>query len=264
MSQRTETILDRIIADKREELAAVKAAMPLAELKAGLSEAPAVRDFAAALRGPAISLIAEVKKTSPSRGLLREDFDPVALAGQYAQAGAAAISVLTDGKHFQGSLEHLAAIRAALPDGPPLLRKDFVFEEYQLIEARCYGADAVLLLAAVLEAALLSDLIVRVKGLGITALVEVHDEPELERALKASAEVIGINNRDLRTFELDLRTTERLRPLIPAEITVVAESGIFTRADVRRLEARGVNAVLVGEALVTAPEPGDKVRELLG
>jgi indole-3-glycerol phosphate synthase len=172
--------------------------------------------------------------------------------------------VLTDEEHFQGTLEHLRAIREALPDGPPLLRKDFLFDEYQVYEARANGADALLLIAAILETEAMAELIRLTSALGMTALVEVHDEAEVERALKVGAEVIGINNRDLRTFDIDLATTERLRPLIPEEKTVVAESGIFMRGDMRRLEVCGVQAVLIGEALVTAPEPGVKVRELLG
>ncbi len=264
MTQKTETILDSIVEHKRGELTAAKAAVPPSEMRALAEKAPAVRDFAGALRGPRIALIAEVKKASPSRGVLRTDFEPVALARQYTEAGAAAISVLTDEAHFQGTLEHLRAIREALPDGPPLLRKDFLFDSYQVYEARAYGADALLLIAAILEAAALAELIRLTGTLGMTALVEVHDKAEVERALQASAEVIGINNRDLRTFDVDLATTERLRPLIPATQTVVAESGIFTRDDMRRLEACGVQAVLIGEALVTATEPGAKVRELLG
>ncbi len=264
MAQRTETILDRIVADKRQELAAAQAAVPVAALKTRISAAPAVRPFADALCGPMTGLIAEVKKASPSRGLLRAGFDPVELARIYAGAGASAISVLTDEKHFQGSLEHLAAIRRALPQGPPLLRKDFLFDEYQLYEARDHGADAVLLIAAILEPTLLAQLVALAKSLGMAALVEVHDEPELERALGASAEIIGINNRDLRTFEVDLGTTERLAPFVPADKTIVAESGIFTRENVRRLEVCGVHAVLIGEALVTAADPGAKIRELLG
>jgi indole-3-glycerol phosphate synthase len=264
VTQRTETILDRIVADKREELAAAKAAVPLAQLRARLAHAPALRPFAVALRQPTIGLIAEVKKASPSRGLLRADFDPVELARTFVAAGASAISVLTDGKHFQGSLEHLAAIRTALPDGPPLLRKDFLFDEYHLYEARCHGADAVLLIAAILEPALLAELITLATSVAMDALVEVHDERDMERALAASTEIIGINNRDLRTFEVDLTTTERLTPLVPAGKIVVAESGVFTRDDVRRVESCGVQAVLIGEALVTAPDPGAKVRELMG
>jgi indole-3-glycerol phosphate synthase len=188
----------------------------------------------------------------------------VSLARQYADAGASAISVLTDEEHFQGSLADLRAIRDALPAGPPLLRKDFLFDEYQVFEARANGADALLLIAASLETKALAELIALTAGAGMTALVEVHDADEVERALQAGAEVIGINNRDLKTFEVDLATTEKLRPLLPPEKTVVAESGIFTPGDMRRLEACGVQAVLIGEALVTAASPGAKVRELLG
>jgi indole-3-glycerol phosphate synthase len=264
MTQKTETILDRIVEHKRGELVAAKAAAPLADMRALAGRAPAVRGFAAALRGTRIALIAEVKKASPSRGVLRADFEPVSLAREYADAGASAISVLTDEEHFQGTLAHLRAIREALPNGPPLLRKDFLFDEYQVYEARANGADALLLITALLESDALAGLTAMTRSLGMTELVEVHDEAETERALKAGAEVIGINNRDLRTFEVDLATTERLRPLIPADKTVVAESGIFTRNDMQRLETRGVQAVLIGEALVTAPSPGAKVRELLG
>ena len=264
MTQRTDTILDRIVAGKREELAAAQRRVPFAELKARLPQAPPPRPFAQALRGDSVRLIAEVKKASPSRGLLREQFDPVALARAYAGAldVVAAVSVLTDEPHFQGSLDHLTSIRDALPQGPPLLRKDFLFDHYQLYEARVHGADAVLLIAAILNPALLAQLIGLVKALDMDALVEVHDELELERALMASADLIGVNNRDLRTFEVDLAITERLRPLIPAEVTVVAESGILTRADIQRLQALDVHAVLIGEALVTAPDPAAKIREL--
>ncbi len=262
MTQRTGTILDRIVADKREELAATQRRVPFADLKARLPQAPPPRPFAGALRGDSLRLVAEVKKASPSRGLLREDFDPLALARSYAEAGAAAVSVLTDERHFQGSLDHLASIRAALPQGPPLLRKDFLFDHYQLYEARTHGADAVLLIAAVLNSALLAQLIGLATALDMDALVEVRDELELERALMASATLVGVNNRDLRTFDVDLAITERLRPLIPQQVTVVAESGVFTRADIQRLEALRVHAALIGEALVTAPDPAAKVREL--
>ncbi len=264
MTQRTDTILDRIVADKREELAAAQRLVPFAELKARLPQAPPPRPFVGALRGDAVRLIAEVKKASPSRGLLREQFDPLALARAYAEGGAAAVSVLTDEPHFQGSLDHLTSIRDALPQGPPLLRKDFLFDHYQLYEARVHGADAVLLIAAILNPALLAQLIGLAKALDMDTLVEVHDELELERALMAGATLVGVNNRDLRTFEVDLATTERLRPLIPAEVTVVAESGILTRADIQRLQALDVHAVLIGEALVTAPDPAAKIRELFG
>jgi len=264
MTQKTQTVLDRIVADKREELAAAKVAVPPAEMRARVNEAPAVRPFLPALQRPSIGVIAEVKQASPSRGLLRAGFDAVWLARRYAEGGACAISVLTDDRHFQGSLEHLAAIRLALPAGPPLLRKDFLFDEYQLHEARAHGADAVLLITAILEQPLLAELIAVVKALGMTALVEVHDEAEMRRALKASPPLIGINNRDLRTFDVDLAITERLRPLAPPQLPVIAESGIFTREDLRRLQACGVNAALIGEALVTAPDPAAKLRELLG
>lgn len=264
MTQKTETFLDRIVADKREELAAAKSAVSRADLEARVRNAPAPRPFIDALRGPKLSLIAEVKKASPSKGLLRAAFAPVDIARRYADAGASAISVLTDAKHFQGSLEHLQAIRDALPDGPPLLRKDFIFDEYQLPEARVHGADAVLLIVAMLEQPLLESLQAGIRGLGMTALVEVHDEAEMERAVIAGADLIGINNRDLRTFDVDLATTERLRPLAPPGAVVIAESGIFTRDDMRRLESIGVNGVLIGEALVTQPDPGAKVGELLG
>lgn len=263
MTQQTDTYLDRIVADKREELAAAKAATSASELEGRVVGAPQVRSFIDALREPKLSLIAEVKKSSPSKGLLRADFDPVDIATRYADGGASAISVLTDAKHFQGSLDHLEAIRQALPDGPPLLRKDFIFEEYQVLEARAHGADAMLLIVAMLEQPLLEALIASIRALGMTPLVEVHDETEMERAAAAGAELIGINNRDLRTFDVDLATTERLRPLAPPDAVVVAESGISTRDDMRRLQAIGVNAVLIGEALVKEPDPGAKVRELL-
>jgi indole-3-glycerol phosphate synthase len=233
-------------------------------MRQAAENAPAVRPFGIALTGARVGLIAEVKKASPSRGLLRSDFDPVRLATEYRDGGAAAISVLTDEKHFRGSLSDLRSVRDALPDGPPLLRKDFLFEEYQLHEARYYGADAVLLITAILETSGLRSLIALAASLAMDALVEAHDEHELERAVAAGAKIIGINNRDLRTFHVDLATTERLAPLVPPGTTIVAESGIVTREDVRRLEMCGVHAVLIGEALVTAPDPGAKIRELFG
>lgn len=263
MTQRTDTILDRIVADKRTELAAARRRVPEARVRALATAGSGVRPFAKALRRDSIALIAEVKKASPSRGVLRDDFDAVALARAYANANAAAISVLTDKRHFQGSLSHLESVRA-LPGAPPLLRKDFLFDPYQVYEARARGADAVLLIAAILEPDLLADLIRLAADLGMDALVEVHEQGELERALRAGATFVGVNNRDLRTFDVDLATTERLRPSIPPSVTLVAESGISTRADVERLQALGVHAVLIGEALVTAPDPAAKIRELFG
>jgi len=261
-------ILDRILAAKRQELERRLQEEPLAVLRARAAQAPPTRSLAQALRGPSLGLIAEVKRASPSRGILRADLDPQALARTYAGSGAAAISVLTEEQHFQGSLNDLTAVRAVL-DGRgdprlPLLRKDFLFDAYHLLEARVYGADAVLLIAAILNAGLLAELLALARTLGLECLVEVHDERELERALAADAQIIGINNRDLRTFEVDLALSERLRPLIPEDRVVVAESGVHTRADVERLRALGVNAVLIGEALVTAGDARAKIRELLG
>jgi indole-3-glycerol phosphate synthase len=261
-------ILDRIVAAKRQELERRRRDEPLGILRTRLAQAaPPTTSLAQALRGPSLGLIAEVKRASPSRGVLRADLDPQALARTYAGGGAAAISVLTEKQDFQGSLDDLRAVRAVL-DGRgeprlPLLRKDFLFDAYHLFEARVYGADAVLLIVAILNPALLAELLALARTLGLECLVEVHDERELERALAADAQVIGINNRDLRTFEVDLALTERLRPLIPQDRVVVAESGIHNRADVERLRALGVNAVLIGEALVTAEDPGAKIRELL-
>ncbi len=264
MTQQSETILDRIVADKRDELTAARERVPIAEMRRQAEAAPAPRGFAKALRGPKIGLIAEAKKASPSRGVLRADFDPVWLAGRYLEGGAAAISVLTDEKHFQGSLGYMRAVREALPKGPPVLRKDFTIAPYHLYEARANGADAVLLIAAILEDSLLRDLMAEANALGLDALIEVHDERELARAPVTDAPLIGITNRDLRTFNVDLATTERLRPLAPPGATIVSESGIFTREDMIRLERAGVDAVLIGESVVTAPDPADKIRELLG
>ena len=264
MTKRTDTILDKIVADRRDELASSKSEIPISELRDRLANVPPTRSFIDALRGPAISLIAEVKKASPSKGPLRPDLDPVKFATIYREAGAAAISILTDAKHFQGSLDDLRGVRRALADGPPLLRKDFIFDEYQVIEARVHGADAVLLIVAVLEQPLLEALLAVISSLGMTALVEVHDENEMERAAASGAELIGVTNRDLRTFEVDLATTERLRPLAPPKATIVAESGIHTREDMKRIEAAGVDAALIGESIVKAPDPAAKIRELIG
>jgi indole-3-glycerol phosphate synthase len=263
MTSETSTILDRIVADKREELARRQREEPFGTLRWKTRGMPPTRSLAAILRAHPPGLIAEVKRASPSRGLLRADLDAVALARSYAEAGSAAISVLTEERYFQGRLADLKAVRQAL-DEPPLLRKDFVFDMYQVFEARAYGADAVLLIAAILNPGLLTSLIALARSLGLECLVEVHDEPELERALMAGAEIVGINNRDLRTFEVDLATTERLRPLVPPEVTVVAESGVHTRADVHRLAALGVHGILIGEALVLADDPAAKIRELFG
>ena len=259
----TTTILDEIMRWKREELPKRKRALPEAELRVRLFLAPPTRDFAAAMRAPGISLIAECKKASPSKGLLRAGYDPVALARNYEAGGARAISVLTDSRYFQGTIEHLAAVRQAV--SLPVLRKEFIFDPYQLVEARAAGADAVLLIAAVLSGNRLRELREEAEALGMVALVEVHDEAELAHALDSGASIIGVNNRDLRTFEVDFETTARLRPLIPADKLLIAESGIRTTADVQRLAESGVDGMLVGERLVKGK--GDvtaRVRELVG
>ena len=257
------TILDEIVATQRRELAAAKARMPLEELEAQAAEAPPVRDFRAALAGPGpIRLIAEVKKASPSGGVLREDFDPVAIARTYQAHGAACLSVLTDVPYFQGHLSYLARIRAAVVI--PLLRKDFLIDEYQVVEARMAGADAVLLIAEILDDSTLRSLLDRARTLGMSALVECHEAANLARILDAGADLVGINNRDLHNFVTDLELTLRLRDRVPRGVTLVSESGIRDRADALRLEAAGVDAILVGESLIRAPDVGRAVDELLG
>lgn len=260
------SILDKILAYKQEEIAALDAPA----LRRAAEASPTPRDFLAALKrrrsGLGPSLIAELKRASPSKGILAPHLDLLQVADIYAQNGAAAISVLTDEKFFQGKLEMLYGLRFIRHSSLLLLRKDFIIDEAQLYEARANGADAVLLIAAVLtDDDRFSDLHACALELGLTPLVEVHNEAEAERALKLKDIcLIGINNRDLSTFNVSLATTERIRPMIPAEIAVVAESGIFTAADVERLAQADVDAILVGEALVTADDIGAKVRELSG
>jgi len=256
----TKTILDKIVADKKPELARIRREVPLWALKERAAARKSL-DFAAVLRGPGIKLIAEVKKASPSKGLLCPDLNPVELARAYASNGAAAISVLTESNYFQGSLDYLETIRQTVEI--PLLRKDFIFDEYQVYEAAAYGADAVLLITAILEMKKLSELIALCKVLRLGALVEVHNEAELTTALSAGAETIGINNRDLNTFKTDIDTTRRLRLLIPEGKIIVSESGISTAADIEKMKEYKVNAVLVGEALVTAKDIPSKMRDLL-
>ena len=266
------SILDRIVAQKREELAAARASVSLAALRERIGGRAPALDFAAALRADGgngngsvggIRLIAEVKKASPSKGLLRPDFDPVALAGVYAANGAAAISVITDG-HFLGAPEHLTAVKDSGASGvAPVLRKDFIFDEYQVYEARAIGADTYLLIVDILSPAQLAELIDAGRSLGMTPLVETHDAGEVAAAVGAGAQVIGINNRNLHTFVTDLATTEGLAHLIPSDRIVVSESGISAPADLLRLAPWGVNAVLVGEALVTADDTAAKVRALV-
>ena len=257
-------ILDRIVADNRPELEARKRNLPLAELRRVALAQPPPLDFASALRGDRIQLIAEVKKASPSRGIIRPDFNPVEIARTYAANGASAISVLTESGYFQGSLNHLRDIGEALGGkGLPLLRKDFLWEPYQIYESRAYGADGLLLIVAILKAGKLKELLLLANKLGMGCLVEVHNEAELEIALKSQARIIGINNRDLSTFTVDLTTTEHLRPLIPQDRIVVSESGIKDRSDMAKLGQWGVDAVLIGESLMAAPDIATKMKELL-
>jgi indole-3-glycerol phosphate synthase len=258
-------ILNRILATKHEEVAAARRTRPAAELR---REAEARRgerrDFVQALRAKlsagAAGVIAEVKKASPSKGVLRADFDPAAIGASYARHGAACLSVLTDAPYFQGAPEYLVAARAA--SGLPALRKDFLVDEYQVLEAGAWGADAVLLIAAALDDAQLADFEAAAHALELAVLVEVHDAPELERALKLRTPLLGINNRNLRSFEVTLATTLALLPSIPAERIVVTESGILAPQDVARMRGAGVNAFLVGEAFMRAPDPGAELARL--
>jgi indole-3-glycerol phosphate synthase len=255
------TILDKILAAKKREVERHKQAVRLTSLLECIGRRKAPLSFAPALKGEGIKLIAEVKKASPSRGILRPYFDPMALARTYAESGAAAISVLTDAEFFQGSPEHLAAIREVV--NLPLLRKDFIYDEYQLYETAAYGADALLLITAILEPKQLEKMIMISRSLGLDCLVEVHNEGELRKAIASGAEIIGINNRDLKTCEVDLDTTRRLRPLVPEDRIVVSESGISQREDIKNLRSWGVDAVLIGEALVTARNIPNKIKELI-
>ena len=256
------TILDDIVAAKREELHRQRSEVPLEALEERIAAQPAPLNFSGALLGDRVRLIAEVKKASPSRGLLCPDFDPVRLADTYVNNGAAAISVLTDPR-FQGTLEHLAAVkRAVVQRGTPVLRKDFIFDPYQVYEARACGSDAILLIVAVLGPQELSELLTLSRRLLMQCLVEVHTKEEVEVALEAGAEIVGINNRDLRTFRTDLSVTRDLAGLIPRGKVVVSESGISAREDILELRGLGVHAALVGEALLTARDVGAAVREL--
>jgi indole-3-glycerol phosphate synthase len=255
-------ILDDIVAHKRIELANTVEMTPLADIERQALAASTPRDFRAALARPGMSLIAEIKRSSPTKGLFTTDFQPTSLARQYEAAGARAISVLTDHKYFGGSLADLASVRASV--SLPCLRKDFLFDPYQVLEARANDADAVLLIVSILDDATLRNLRRLATDLGMASLVEVHTEDELDRALAADADIIGVNNRDLRTFEVDIRTTERLRRRISDDRIVAGLSGIHTRADVELLESWGVAAMLVGESLMRSGDVVGKVAELLG
>lgn len=256
--RRTQTILDEILEHKATEIAARQKRAPLQHLRDAVAFVTPPRDIIAALHRDTVALIAEVKHASPSKGVLIEPFDAARLGKSYARNGAAAISVLTDEKFFQGSLEDMTAVRNVVD--VPVLRKDFVISPYQVYEGRAAGADAILLIVAALEDAQLSELHTLARELGMAALVEVHDERELERALKIEPQLVGVNNRDLKTFKVDLNTTIRMARQVPQGVTLVAESGIQSRADVRTMGQAGAHAVLVGEALVQAAAIGRTVK----
>jgi len=254
-------IFDKIITHKREEVAQQKQTHPQNDWVRRAFDAPPPRDFIAALQAPGVSLIAEVKKASPSKGVLCPDFDPVALARTYADNGASAISVLTDAHFFQGSLDDLRAIRQAV--NIPILCKDFIIDLYQVYETRAVGADALLLIPAALDDATLHNIYALARHLGMAVLVEIHTLPELRRVLALRPRLIGINNRDLQTLNISLDTIAALRPRLPSRVIVVAASGIHTPADVAQLAQLDVDAILVGEALMTAEDTAGKVRELV-
>lgn len=257
----TDTVLDRILQRKVEELAEARARTSDREMmRRAERSGHATRDMMAALQSDRVSLIAEVKRASPSKGELTRDFAPVMIAATYACNGAAAISILTDQDFFRGNLEYLTAARQAV--AVPVLRKDFVIDPYQVYEGRAAGADAILLIVAALSDPQLADLYVLTNELGMKALVEAHNEEEMARALRLGAQLIGINNRDLKTFNVDLGTTARLASMVDDDVVLVAESGIFSAADAREMGRLGARAILVGEALMKAPDPVPLIREL--
>jgi indole-3-glycerol phosphate synthase len=247
-------MLDEIMTFHREQLPKTMRELSLENVRAMANVAPTPADFYAALKSPGVSLIAECKKASPSKGLLVKNYDAAKLARTYVQAGAKAISVLTDGRHFQGSLEDLTDVKEAVGGKVPVLRKDFIFHPYQVYQARAAGADAILLIAAVLGDNDLKELLQLTHKLGMNALVEVHTAEECQRALAVDPRIVGVNNRNLQTFEVDFENTARLRQMIPADVVVVGESGLKTAEDVMAMRDRGVDAILVGEALVKSKD----------
>lgn len=254
-------VLTKIIAHKKTEVAARKEQVSEEMLRQNMQWAQPPLSLADALNGEGLSVIAEIKKASPSAGVIREHFDPLHIARSYMQAGANALSVLTDEKFFQGSLNYIEQIRPLV--NIPILRKDFIIAPYQILEARAAGADALLLIVAALEKSVLRNLLETTHEVGMEALVEVHSEAEMETALGAGAEIIGINNRDLETFKIDLATTEQLAPLAPEGTVIVGESGLHTVEDIQRMIAAGVHAVLVGTLFMQHPEPGAALQEFL-
>lgn len=255
-------ILEKIVRAKRKEVAFLKSTESLETLRNRAADLPPCRDFRRALTAGGVCVIGEIKRKSPSKGVIARNFDPAGMARLYEREGAMAISVLTDREFFGGEKEYLTQVRKAA--GLPLLRKDFIIDPCQVYESRLLGADAVLLIASILGPEELTGLIRLAEDTGLEALVEVHGEEDLEKALAAGTGILGINNRDLGTFVTDLSVSERLAPLVPPGLVVVSESGIRTRADVERLERAGIRAFLIGEALVSETDPGKKLREFLG
>ena len=255
-------ILQQIVANKKEEIARQKEILPLAELRQMLADRTPTRDFAGAIRGRDCAVIAEVKRSSPSKGRIREDFDPVAVSDIYEKNGASAVSVLTERKFFEGRAAYVPRIAKAV--NLPILRKDFIVDPYQIVETRVLGGDALLFIARILEAGELLEFIGLASELGLAALVEVHDEEDLGKAVAAGARLVGINNRDLETFRTDLEVSIRLARRVPKGITVVSESGIDGRPDIERLMEADIHAFLVGESLMREKDIGRKLRELLG
>lgn len=254
--------LEKIVKAKQEEIEQSKGRIPLAELKSRARDLAPPRDLVAALDRRACNVIAEIKKSSPSKGRLRDDFDPLQIASVYAENGASALSVLTDRQFFEGEKSYLAEIRNAVKI--PLLRKDFIIDPYQIYETRVLGGDALLLIARLLDAKKLSDYLELSRALGLSSLVEIHNGEDLEKALAAGARLMGINNRDLGTFTTDLDASLKLAPLIPKGVSVVSESGIKTRKDIETLMDAGIHSFLIGETLMRADDMGRKLRELMG
>ena len=256
-------MLEAILANKRGEIEVLHTQTSASSLAAIIAQLPPARDFRSAIKAqPGIAIIAEIKRKSPSRGILNSSFDPVILANSYQQAGARAASVLTDEEYFGGSLDDLRAVRRSV--NLPILQKDFILDELQLFEARAVGADAVLLIVAALSRKVLSSLYNKAIELGLQALVEVHSESEAQLAIDVGADIIGINNRDLHTFNVSLEVTARIAPLLPSQVTIVSESGIHTNENLDFVRRFGVHAALVGQSLVTSADPGTKLRQLIG